>query len=445
MYNNIEEKGAKMVQNSILISCIMPIYDSAIYLENTISSIVQQSFPYFELILVDDASKDESFMICKKWQEKDERIIVLQNIQNKGAALSRNLGFQHAKGKYVIFLDSDDIFYPDMFLTCYQEAESKNADLVVFGSRLKVVQKEMGIHTESIIDHKKNYQEIFYEETNLETLLTVGNEPWNKFVKKELIDENHITFQDIPNANDLYYAMVTTLCAQKIVILDKIFLEKDFCRENSLTSSRNNKKNYFITAFAKVYWYIAKYCENRKISDLQYLEYIVFRLIHYFYDPKYLDKVKQNTLQQIYDTQEILEMFDRNRHNLQLRETTRSFINAILEKKNVINKQPYTYCLDIVGEMKKNGKKIVLWGCGIRGKQFLDTMDLVNLKIDHVVDKNKHNMYYKSYLIEDYQNIKHDVDVILILNSKYYDEIAQEADGKKLILLDLNDFSKKNL
>ncbi len=94
-----------------LISIIVPIYNSSLYLSNCIHSVLQQTFPYYELILVDDGSQDESKIICEKVCNTDQRIHFIQQM-HQGVSAARNRGIKAAKGNYLFFLDSDDMIHP---------------------------------------------------------------------------------------------------------------------------------------------------------------------------------------------------------------------------------------------------------------------------------------------------------------------------------------------
>lgn len=91
-----------------LVSIIMPNYNGAAYLDKTIQSVLSQTYTNWELIFVDDCSTDNSLEIVKTFQ--DERIRVFKNKSNSGAAASRNYALREAKGKWIAFLDSDDIW-----------------------------------------------------------------------------------------------------------------------------------------------------------------------------------------------------------------------------------------------------------------------------------------------------------------------------------------------
>lgn len=98
----------------INISIVVPVYNVADYLPQCIDSIRNQTYTSWELILVDDGSKDESGELCDKFAETDERIKVI-HIQNSGVSTARNIGLKNARGIYVAFVDGDDWIEPDMY------------------------------------------------------------------------------------------------------------------------------------------------------------------------------------------------------------------------------------------------------------------------------------------------------------------------------------------
>jgi len=96
-----------------LVSVIIPVYNASSFLMDTIKTIQKQTYENWEAIFVDDCSKDNSVEIIKKEQKKDERIKLVKNKENSGAAVSRNNGIDIATGKYLCFLDADDKWHKD--------------------------------------------------------------------------------------------------------------------------------------------------------------------------------------------------------------------------------------------------------------------------------------------------------------------------------------------
>ena len=96
-----------------LVSIITPAYNSKKFIEDAIESVIAQSYQNWEMIIVDDASTDESIEIIQKYVNIEYRIVLFSNDKNLGASESRNLAIREAKGNYIAFLDSDDIWLPN--------------------------------------------------------------------------------------------------------------------------------------------------------------------------------------------------------------------------------------------------------------------------------------------------------------------------------------------
>jgi glycosyltransferase involved in cell wall biosynthesis len=116
----------------IKISVILPIYNVASYLEETFDSLIHQSLHDIEIIAVNDGSTDHSEEIVRKYQQQDPRIILLSQV-NQGQSVARNHALEHATGKYIYMMDSDDILgNPNALQSCYEYAEKNKADFIFF-------------------------------------------------------------------------------------------------------------------------------------------------------------------------------------------------------------------------------------------------------------------------------------------------------------------------
>ncbi|OBX04310.1 glycosyl transferase family A [Gallibacterium genomosp. 3] len=96
-----------------LVSIITPVYNAELYIKDCIESIINQTYPHWELLLVDDCSQDGSINIIKSYILKDKRIKLFKNSKNLGPAGARNIALKNAHGKYITFLDSDDFILKD--------------------------------------------------------------------------------------------------------------------------------------------------------------------------------------------------------------------------------------------------------------------------------------------------------------------------------------------
>lgn len=113
-----------------LVSIIVPVYNVEIYLERCVKSIAEQSYPNFEVILIDDGSTDSSGMICDVWSKKSSSVRVIHK-ENGGLSSARNAGLDTANGEYILFVDSDDWIHRDMLLVMTEKIGE--ADIVCCG------------------------------------------------------------------------------------------------------------------------------------------------------------------------------------------------------------------------------------------------------------------------------------------------------------------------
>lgn len=114
------------------ISVIVPVYNTELYIDDCLNSIIGQSFSDLEIIVVNDGSTDKSLELIEAFARKDKRIKVL-NQENKGGAAARNAGVKAAVGEYIAFVDSDDTIHPDTYKISYEKAKETNADILMFG------------------------------------------------------------------------------------------------------------------------------------------------------------------------------------------------------------------------------------------------------------------------------------------------------------------------
>ena len=114
-----------------MVSIIIPVYNSEKYIRECLDSLLKQTYINFEIICIDDGSQDLSFEILKEYENRDNRIIVLSQ-KNQFAGIARNTGMKIARGKYLLFLDSDDFFCNDMLENLIRKAEIDNTDILIF-------------------------------------------------------------------------------------------------------------------------------------------------------------------------------------------------------------------------------------------------------------------------------------------------------------------------
>ena len=141
-----------------LVSIIMPLYNGEKFIEITLNSVLKQRHKNWELLITNDGSKDNSPEIVKKYIEKDTRIKLFNQV-NKGSAAARNNSLREAKGKYIVFLDSDDIWEENFLEEQIKFLEEKNASLV-FSSYKRINEEGEEILDPFIVPDKVGYKDL---------------------------------------------------------------------------------------------------------------------------------------------------------------------------------------------------------------------------------------------------------------------------------------------
>lgn len=180
--------------NTPYFSIIIPVYNVEKYLSECLNSIIKQNFTDYELILINDGSKDNSLNICNDFQKKDNRIILI-NQKNGGPSSARNAGLNHAKGKYIMFVDSDDWIEPNTLQILYKYS-SNNCPLIYFGFRAQFGNDDLiaYIHGYRHSHNINEYYNILYHtmENNMHNF--IYGFTGNKIFRKDIIDKKNIRF-----------------------------------------------------------------------------------------------------------------------------------------------------------------------------------------------------------------------------------------------------------
>lgn len=233
-------------------SIIVPVYNAESVLSRCIDSILNQTITNFELILVDDGSKDRSFEICNRYQKMDSRVIALTK-KNGGVSSARNLGLKTAKGKYIAFVDSDD--YVDN--TYLENLDVGDGELIISG----VKYEGYGVCGE--LTTKWNSRVVSMDEKEQLIELLLGKElsyVVAKRYRKELIDKEKLLFDEsLTLGEDGYFNICYIEKCTKIHLVENI--DYIYVRYNRETLSNCNLNKETIIRFENV---------NKKIREKMY-------------------------------------------------------------------------------------------------------------------------------------------------------------------------------
>lgn len=240
----------KLNKNKVCVSIIMPVYNAASYLEECLNSLVKQSLYNIEIICVNDGSTDESLNILQEFAKQDKRFHII-NKENTGAGDSRNVGMKYAKGEYLLFLDSDDLFHKDLCYQVYRRAKIDNADICFTGAErinMKTNQKEyMGwVLRTALLPPNTPFQKETMEDKYFQ--LCSGC-PWSKLFRRNFIQEHQLEFQNLKNSNDVYFVRTAMALADRLTYVDKRLITYRFAEGDNTQSNKHKNPLEFYKAY----------------------------------------------------------------------------------------------------------------------------------------------------------------------------------------------------
>ena len=186
------------------ISVIIPVYNAQDGIKRCVDSLLNQSFKNFEIILLNDGSKDNSLNILKEYELKYSFVRVIDK-QNEGVAVTRNKGILLAEGEYTMFMDNDDFVDSDYIETFYQAIHEKNLDLVIGGYK-RVNQDNQIIFSQDI------------QQSEWSKYIIMA--PWAKVYRTEFLKTNNLEFFDYGIGEDIIFNLAAYKTTDKIGLLD---------------------------------------------------------------------------------------------------------------------------------------------------------------------------------------------------------------------------------
>ena len=200
------------------ISVIIPIYNVEKYLKRCLDSVLHQVEITFEIILVDDGSKDSSGIICDEYAARYPNVQCI-HIDNSGPATAKNRGYDMAQGKYIAFIDSDDEIKPNMFSKMLQSGYEHDADIVCCNY--------IQLNEDGSYEHTKHTGKEFVlnQEEALKAILIkdkIYSQCWTKIYKRATIELNHIkNTEGLKTDEDFIYNIQAFACSETVCIVDE--------------------------------------------------------------------------------------------------------------------------------------------------------------------------------------------------------------------------------
>lgn len=231
--------------NKPLVSVIVPVYNAEFYLRDCVRSIIDQSYPRLEILLINDGSLDDSGVLCDALAETDDRIKVFHQ-ENRGVSAARNVGLNNAIGEYIVFVDSDDQLSPNAVSLLLNDAIQHKAEVA---SAVKSLVKLNG----ETIDLYGNGALTVY--TGLKPLqLSLDrdrqtNSVCAKLFRRAFLED--VRFVEGKNINEDSFFLFECYLKQPVLVQHNEAVYRYFVRENSNSRGRFSEKYLDMLYFAK--------------------------------------------------------------------------------------------------------------------------------------------------------------------------------------------------
>ncbi len=263
-----------------LVSIIVPIYNADKYLSRCVDSILKQTYPHFELLLIDDGSTDNSASICDQYARQDARISVVHQA-NAGVSVARNSGLKKAQGQYITFVDADDTISPTYlsdFLPCSTELAIQGVIL-----QNKKGEKSYQQHTSSYIAVETKRMEAFIEAE----ISSNTKGPVAKLFQRNIIETYHLSFNpQYSYGEDHLFVLEFIKHCQSIAIIDTCNYTYFLQHENSITNSHLPYKE--LSAYAReAYQLRQELIAQLGIEQDKYNRFILEERAHLIYQSIY--------------------------------------------------------------------------------------------------------------------------------------------------------------
>ena len=237
----------------VKVSVVVPVYNVEEYLTSCLESIINQTYKDLEIIGVNDCSTDNSRVVLKEYQQKDARVIILDNEKNGGLAHTRNVGIGKAAGEYILFVDSDDVIAADLVESCMKVVT--DSDMVCFDYHQVTMDRKEAVrqYAYRMKDGVYAGEAYFTEAVRTESIIFSA---WSKFFNHRFLMENQIRFYEGILYEDMLFSFQCFTKAKKVYSLNRQLYEYRI-RETSIMTTKIEGKN--------IESYVISICELMKL------------------------------------------------------------------------------------------------------------------------------------------------------------------------------------
>ena len=359
------------------VSVIIPVYNVENYLEDCLLSVILQTYKNIEIICVNDGSTDNSLSILEIFAQIDKRIKIL-NQKNGGVSKARNNGLLNHKGKYVLFLDSDDMLRNDSISKLVDIALKNNTDMVYFDAKCIFENKELvDEFKETYYVRDKSYgsgsgkqlfAEMMYDKRFTDSACLM-------LYSSDFIKNNKLKFIEDMLYEDCYFSVLSFMKAQKIYHINEKFYLYRIRNNSTMTKAQNGAANLY----------------GRIICLNRFIHFLHDEILTVFQNQMLTDFI----LTILFSCREIAKIISEKEFKRFLKYPRLKEMKFELAISGIdIKKIEQIWTLENLTEIIKSNKKIYIYGAGIRGKRFLEYLyscDLDNKVFCFVVSDKSNN------------------------------------------------------
>lgn len=391
----------------VRVSIIIPVYNVEEYLRECLESIINQTYTELEIICINDCSTDNSPMILAEYEQKDSRIIVLQNEKNRGLAYTRNQGLKKATGEYILFVDSDDMVCLDIVESCMNVGYGN--DIVCFDyEQITGDKNAVRQFPYKMKDGFYAKDSFFIEAVGRESIIFAA---WSRFFSRSFLTENNLSFYNGILFEDILFSFQCHIKAGRIYSLNKKLYKYRVRQQSIMTMNITGKS---------IESYIICICELTKL----YLQGDFSQKMGYAIEA-YIRKVGREYIsgyrkwantelepELLKDKPEYLKLY-RTFSELFIKSGKLSDIST--EQIDKIRQYPY----------------VVLYGAGDIARSTIEILDQYDISIYGIAVSNG-QQNKKSLLgnpvreLQDYYEIREKCLVLIGTIPRYYDEIREQ-------------------
>ena len=242
-YRNMDESSLP------LISVIIPVFNGEAYLRRCFDSIDSQNYKHYEAIVIDDGSTDNSAQIAAQWAEANDKVKYIKQ-SNCGPGIARNTGLEAATGQYLLFLDPDDHYSPELLSRLAEAAVELDADVVICSS--DSVDSVTGTHRDEPWHLKLNQipsAPVFSGKSISDKVFQFAiGWPWDKLFKRSFVESSQIVYPDLRNSEDGVFVFPLLCLANRICVIPDVLISHEVNRADSVSFKRASGPTCFAEA-----------------------------------------------------------------------------------------------------------------------------------------------------------------------------------------------------